>query len=155
MENLRKFYIDGQWVDPISTRTMQVVNPASEEKIGDVALGNAEDVDQAVAAASSAFEKFSQFSKKDRLDLLKTLLFITDRRLEDLAQAMSMEMGAPITMARSAQADAATGHLKGFIDALEDYEERIKLKNGDIIVREPIGVCGLITPWNWPITKLP
>ena len=111
MENLRKFYIDGQWVDPISTQTMPVVNPATEEKIGDVALGNAEDVDRAVAAASSAFEKFSKFSKKDRLDLLKTLLVITDRRLEDLALAMSMEMGAPITMARSAQADAATGHL--------------------------------------------
>jgi len=154
MENLRKFYINGQWVDPISTRTIQVVNPATEEKIGDVALGNADDVDRAVAAASSAFEKFSQFSKKDRLDLLKTVLFITDRRLEDLAQAMSMEMGAPITMARSAQADAAIGHLKGFIDALEDYEERIKLKNGDVIVREPIGVCGLITPWNWPINQI-
>ena len=79
---------------------------------------------------------------------------ITGRRLEDLAQAMSMEMGAPITMARSAQADAAIGHLKGFIDALEDYDERSKLKNGDIIVREPIGVCGLITPWNWPINQI-
>ena len=89
MENLRKFYIDGQWVDPISTQTMQVFNPATEEKIGNVALGNAEDVDRAVAAASSAFGKFSQFSKKDRLDLLKTVLMITDRRLEDLAQAMS------------------------------------------------------------------
>ena len=154
MENLRKFYIDGQWVDPISARTMPVVNPATEERIGNVALGNAEDIDRAVAAASSAFEKFSQFSKKDRLDLLKTVLMVTDRRLEDLAQAMSMEMGAPITMARSAQADAAIGHLKGFIGALEDYDERIKLKNGDIIVREPIGVCGLITPWNWPINQI-
>ena len=154
MENLRKFYIDGQWVDPISARTMQVVNPATEQKIGNVALGNAEDVDRAVAAASSAFGKFSQFSKKDRLDLLKAVLMITDRRLDDLAQAMSMEMGAPITMARSAQADAAIGHLKGFIDALEDYDERSKLKNGDIIVREPIGVCGLITPWNWPINQI-
>ena len=133
---------------------MQVFNPATEEKIGNVALGNAEDVDRAVAAASSAFGKFSQFSKKDRLDLLKAVLMITDRRLEDLAQAMSMEMGAPITMARSAQADAAIGHLKGFIDALEDYDERSKLKNGDIIVREPIGVCGLITPWNWPINQI-
>ena len=133
MENLRKFYIDGQWVDPISTQTMQVFNPATEEKIGNVALGNAEDVDRAVAAASSAFGKFSQFSKKDRLDLLKAVLMLTDRRLEDLAQAMSMEMGAPITMARSAQADAAIGHLKGFIDALEDYDERSKLKNGDIL----------------------
>ena len=77
MENLRKFYIDGQWVDPISTQTMQVFNPATEEKIGYVALGNAEDVDRAVAAASSAFGKFSQFSKKDRLDLLKACLLYT------------------------------------------------------------------------------
>jgi len=79
---------------------------------------------------------------------------ITERRFEDLAQAMRMEMGAPITMSRGAQADAAIGHLQGFIDALEEHEERIRLKNGDTMVREPIGVCGLITPWNWPMNQI-
>jgi len=99
MENLKRFYINGEWVDPISDSTMEVTNPATEETIGSVALGNAKDVDSAVAAANAAFDEFSQTSKLDRLDLLKSVMVITERRLEDLAQAMRMEMGAPITMA--------------------------------------------------------
>lgn len=154
MENLKRFYINGEWVDPISDQTMLVINPATEAEIGTVALGNARDVDLAVEAASAAFDQFSQTTKMDRLDLLKSVMVITKRRLEDLAQAMRMEMGAPITMARSSQADAAIGHLQGFIDALEEHDERIKLKNGDIMVHEPVGVCGLITPWNWPINQI-
>ena len=154
MENLKRFYINGEWVDPISDQTMLVINPATEAQIGTVALGNARDVDLAVEAASAAFDQFSQTTKMDRLDLLKSVMVITKRRLEDLAQAMRMEMGAPITMARSSQADAAIGHLQGFIDALEEHDERIKLKNGDIMVHEPVGVCGLITPWNWPINQI-
>jgi len=154
MENLQKFYINGEWVSPVSTRTMPVINPATEEVIGTVALGNEADVDRAVAAASAAFEDFSRTSKAVRLELLQKVKAITERRFEDLAQAMRMEMGAPITMSRGAQADAAIGHLQGFIDALEEHEERIRLKNGDTMVREPIGVCGLITPWNWPMNQI-
>ena len=154
MENLKRFFINGEWVDPISDQTMLVINPATEEQIGTVALGNASDVDVAVEAASAAFDQFSQTTKMDRLDLLKSVMVITERRLEDLAQAMRMEMGAPITMARSSQADAAIGHLQGFIDALEEHNERAKLKNGDLMVHEPVGVCGLITPWNWPINQI-
>jgi aldehyde dehydrogenase (NAD+) len=154
MENLQKFYINGEWVAPLSGQTMPVINPATEGVIGTVALGNEADVDRAVAAASRAFDQFSQTSKAERLDLLRKVKTITERRFEDLAQAMRMEMGAPITMSRGAQADAAIGHLQGFIDALEEHEERIKLKNGDIMVREPIGVCGLITPWNWPMNQI-
>ncbi|NDA08152.1 MAG: aldehyde dehydrogenase family protein, partial [Alphaproteobacteria bacterium] len=154
MENLQKFYINGEWVAPLSGQTMPVINPATEEVIGTVALGNEADVDRVVAAASRAFDQFSQTSKAERLDLLRKVKTITERRFEDLAQAMRMEMGAPITMSRGAQADAAIGHLQGFIDALEEHEERIKLKNGDIMVREPIGVCGLITPWNWPMNQI-
>ena len=131
MENLKRFYINGQWVDSISDQTMQIINPATEEKIGFVALGNAEDVDSAVAAANAAFCEFSQTSKLDRLNLLKNVMAITERRLEDLAQAMRMEMGAPITMARSSQADAAIGHLQGFIDALEeDFEASVIFESG-------------------------
>jgi len=154
MENLKKFYIGGQWVDPVSNVTMPVLNPATEESIGTVALGNAVDVDKAVAAAKSAFDTVSQLGKATRLALLKKLKARTEDRLEDLAQAMRMEMGAPITMARDVQADAAIGHLQGFIDALEQLDERETLANGDILLREPIGVCGLITPWNWPMNQI-
>lgn len=154
MDNLQKFYIGGQWVAPASDATMPVLNPATEAQIGSVAMGNAADVDKAVAAAKAAFESFSQTSKADRLVLLHRLKTVTEKRIEDLAQAMRMEMGAPISMARDAQADAAVGHLQGFIDALETLEERTTLANGDVLMREPIGVCGLITPWNWPMNQI-
>ncbi len=154
MEKLQKFYINGEWVDPLSDATMAVLNPATEQQIGIVALGNAADVDRAVTAANATFEEFSQTSKEERLALLKKVKAITEARFEDLAQAMRMEMGAPITMAREAQADAAIGHLDGFITALEELAERRTLGNGDVMVREAIGVCGLITPWNWPINQI-
>ena len=154
MQNLTKFYIGGRWVEPLSSATLPVMNPATEAQIGTVAMGNAADVDRAVAAAKAAFEGFSATSKQVRLDLLYRLKAVTERRFEDLAQAMRMEMGAPITMARAAQADAAIGHLQGFIDALEELEERKVLASGDILLREPIGVCGLITPWNWPMNQI-
>ena len=154
MEKLQKFYINGEWVDPLSEATMTVLNPATEQQIGIVALGNAADVDRAVTAANAAFEGYSQTSKEERLALLKKVKTITEARFEDLAQAMRMEMGAPITMAREAQADAAIGHLDGFITALEELAERRTLGNGDVMVREAIGVCGLITPWNWPINQI-
>ena len=154
MENLQKFYINGEWVDPLSDTRMAVLNPATEQQIGTVALGNVADVDRTVAAANAAFEGFSQTSKEDRLALLKRVKAITEARFEDLAQAMRMEMGAPITMSREAQADAAIGHLDGFIAALEGLVERQALANGDIMVREAIGVCGLITPWNWPLNQI-
>jgi aldehyde dehydrogenase (NAD+) len=154
MKNLTKFYINGAWVEPNSTATLPVLNPATEQQIGLVAMGNETDVNHAVEAASVAFERFSQTSKAERLVLLRRLRVVTEARFEDLAQAMRMEMGAPITMAREVQADAAVGHLQGFIDALEALETQITLTNGDILLREPIGVCGLITPWNWPMNQI-
>ena len=154
MDNLQKFYIDGAWVSPDSTNTMPVINPATEQIVATVALGNAADVDRAVAAANQAFKTFSMTSKQERLALLERIKTVTEARFEDLAQAMREEMGAPITFAREAQADAAIGHLQGFADALEQLEEEIDLGNGELLVREPIGVCGLITPWNWPINQI-
>ena len=154
MDKLLKFYINGEWVDPLSTETMPVLNPASAAQIGSVALGNEADVDRAVAAAAAAFATFSQTKKSERSALLGRIRAVSERRFEELAQAMRMEMGAPITMARSAQADAALGHLDGFVDALEKLQEREGFANGEILLREPIGVCGLITPWNWPINQL-
>ena len=154
MENLKNFYIDGKWVKPNSQITFPVLNPATEAQIGTIILGNTADVDLAVVAANNAFETYSQTNKSERLSLLAKLLKATDDRFEDLAQAMSKEMGAPISMSRAAQADAAVGHLRGFIDALKDLEEREVLRSGDIKLQEPIGVCGLITPWNWPMNQI-
>ena len=107
MENLQKFYINGEWVTPQSKNTMTVMNPATEEQIGIVAMGNVDDVNLAVSAANTAFEIFSQTSKEERLNLLLKIQEVTKNRFEDLVQAMSLEMGAPMTMARDAQADAA------------------------------------------------
>ena len=154
MENLMKFYIDGSWVDPVSTRTMPVLNPSTEQQIGTVALGSEDDVNIAVAAASATFESYSTTDRAERQDLLGSLMEVSRRRFEDLALAMCTEMGAPISFARDSQADAAIGHLQGFIDTLGNLEEREILDNGDILVREPIGVCGLITPWNWPVNQV-
>ena len=154
MENLQKFYINGKWVEPRSKNTMPVINPATEEQIGTVAMGNAEDVDLAVSAANEAFVTFSQTSIQDRLDLLIKIKDVTQKRFEELVKAMSTEMGAPMTMARDAQADAAIGHLDGFIDALKNLEDQKTLPNGDVLCKEAIGVCGLITPWNWPINQI-
>ena len=154
MDKLLKFYIDGEWVAPHSADTMPVLNPASAQQVAEVALGNEADVDRAVAAAKSAFNSFSLTSKSERLELLRRIREVSERRFEELAQAMRLEMGAPITMAREAQADAAIGHLDGFISALEKLEEREDFDNGEVLLREPIGVCGLITPWNWPINQV-
>ncbi|MDT2034042.1 MAG: aldehyde dehydrogenase family protein [Planktomarina sp.] len=154
MKNLDKFYIDGSWVTPNSSQTMAVLNPATEMQIGTIALGNEIDVNTAVAAATKAFASYSQTSKAERLELLHRLMAATQERFEELARAMSTEMGAPISMARDAHADAAVGHLQGFIDALEKLDERGLLANGDIQLCEPIGVCGLITPWNWPMNQI-
>ena len=154
MENLQKFYINGKWVKPNSTKTMAVLNPANEDLIGEIILGNSEDVDMAVSAAKNAFNSFSKTSKNDRLELLNKIRQISEKRFEDLANAMTSEMGAPHRMAREAQADAAIGHLDGFIDALKKHEEKIVLSNTDVLLKEPIGVCGLITPWNWPINQI-
>ena len=154
MDNLLKFYINGEWVEPVSDEIMPVLNPASAQQIGEVALGNEADIDRAVAAASTAFGQYGQSEKSERLDLLRRIREVSERRFEELAQAMRLEMGAPITMAREAQADAAIGHLDGFIGALEKLEEQQRFDNGEVLLREPIGVCGLITPWNWPINQV-
>lgn len=154
MRDLRKFYIDGKWVTPASAAEFPILNPATEQQIGTIILGNQADVDHAVAAAKAAFASYSQTSKEERLSLLRALLAETKIRFEDLAQAMSLEMGAPISMSRDAQADAAVGHLDAFISALEHQVERETLDNGDILLREAVGVCGLITPWNWPMNQI-
>ena len=154
MSNLDKYYINGEWVVPLSKTKMNVINPANEDSIGKIILANELDVNLAVAAAKSAFSSFSQTSKEERLKLLKALLEISKKRLPELAKVISLEMGAPMTMSLELQADAAVGHLEGYIEALINQQEREKLSNGDVQVREPVGICGLITPWNWPVNQI-
>ena len=151
---LDKFYINGAWVTPDSQTSFPLMNPATEQQLGSIILGNQTDVDRAVAAATQAFDTWGWTSKQERLALLTKLLEISKRRQMDMAWAMTLEMGAPITFSHDVQADTAIGHLEVFIKALEQQPEREDLGNGDVLVREPVGVCGLITPWNWPINQI-
>jgi aldehyde dehydrogenase (NAD+) len=148
-----QFYIDGQWVDPVEPRTLDVVNPATEEVYGRISLGSAADVDKAVAAASRAFETYSQTTREERMELLQAILAEFARRHDDVAEAIMDEMGAPWGLAKGAQALSGPQHFKAALKALEtfEFEERIGTTN---VRREPIGVCGLITPWNWPINQV-
>ena len=151
--NLTKFYINGEFTDPSSNETLGIINPATEEEIGIVALGSIEDVDRAVYSARKAFSVSSKLSKTDRLDILKTVRENYKKRFNDISEAIRLEMGAPIKLAEGAQAATGLGHLKTAIRVLENHE--FEYKHGDYIVREePIGVCGLITPWNWPINQI-
>ena len=154
MKVIDKFYINGEWVSPVSENPFPIMNPALNEQIGTLMLGSEADVDRAVEAANQAFKTYSQTTKEERLALLERLLEITKVRIEDLAQAITTEMGAPISMSRNAQADCGIGHLEHFIAALKGQETSEMLPNGDTVLREPIGVCGLITPWNWPINQI-
>ncbi len=154
MLDKRKFYIDGQWVDPIKPNDLEVINPATEQPIAVISMGTAADIDKAVAAAKKAFATYSQTSVEERIALLEKLMEVYKRRYEEMAQTITLELGAPITMSREQQADVGVGHLQGFIDALKRLKTREVLPNGDVVRREPIGVCGLITPWNWPINQI-
>ncbi len=148
-----QFYIDGQWVDPVEARTLDVINPATEEVYGRISLGSAADVDKAVAAARRAFASYSQTTPADRIELLQSILAEFKKRHDDVAEAIMNEMGAPWGLAKGAQAMSGVQHIKAAIKALEDFpfEERLGTTT---VVREPIGVCGLITPWNWPMNQI-
>ena len=153
MDNAKKFYINGEWVDPIGTETMDVINPATEEPICAIALGNSADVDRAVAAAKAAFETFSQTTREERIALLEKIIECYKARMGDIAAAVSLEMGAPVGLANAAQAPAGLGHLMYTLNALKEFSFE-QMVAGNKIVREPIGVCGLITPWNWPLNQI-
>jgi len=148
-----QFYIDGQWVNPADSRTMDVVNPATEEVYGRISIGSAADVDEAVAAATRAFETFSETSREERIDLLQAILDVFIRRADEVAEAIMDEMGAPWGLAKHAQAASGTQHIAAAIEALKSYEFEEKIGSA-MIVKEPIGVCGLITPWNWPMNQI-
>ncbi|QFY62877.1 aldehyde dehydrogenase family protein (plasmid) [Rhizobium grahamii] len=154
MLDKRKFYINGEWVTPLAAVDLEVINPATEKPVAIISMGTPADIDRAVAAAKKAFVSYSRTTVEERLALLEKLLEIYKRRYEEMAQTITLELGAPITMSREQQADVGVGHLQGFIDALKKLKMRDELPNGDVLLREPIGVCGLITPWNWPINQI-
>ena len=149
MTNYERFFIDGQWVDPVSPSPLAVINPATEEPSEIVAHGSAADVDRAVAAARRAFETYSRTSDAERLALLKRMREIFVRRQEDIAAAITAEIGSPISFSREAQVPMALMHFDTITAALENMEWEAR-HGSSAVVREPIGVVGLITPWNWP-----
>ena len=153
MRDYMKFYINGAWVDPITPRSLAVINPATEEVCGHVSSGAAADVDKAVTAARKAFETYSVTSREERIDLLERIQAEYQKRFGDIAQAITEEMGAPASLAQRAQAPIGLGHIATGIAVLKAFkfeEDRGPTR----IVKEPIGVCGMITPWNWPINQI-
>ncbi|MEX2298863.1 MAG: aldehyde dehydrogenase family protein [Dongiaceae bacterium] len=153
MSNHLKFYINGAWVDPVTPATLDVINPATEEAFTKISVGSSADVDRAVKAARAAFPSFSQTGKQERLALLHRILEIYLKRKEDVALAISDEMGAPMGLARNAQAPVGLGHLKSTIEALKSFKFE-EQRGTTRVLREGIGVVGLITPWNWPLNQI-
>ena len=153
MQHAKHFYIDGQWVDPIKPAQLDVIDPSTEEAYVQISVGSAADVDRAVAAAKAAFPGFARTSRKERLDLLRAILAEYNKRRNDVGDAISREMGAPLEFARTIQAGRGTAHLERMISVLETYPFEA-VEGTTLIAREPIGVCGLITPWNWPTNQI-
>ncbi len=153
MRDYMKFYIDGQWVDPVTPKSLEVINPANEAVCGHISAGSAADVDKAVKAARKAFETYSQTSREDRLDLLQRILAEYQKRFGDVASAITEEMGAPASLAQRAQAPIGMAHLATGIEVLKAFKFE-EDRGSTRIVKEPIGVCGMITPWNWPINQI-
>ena len=149
----RQFYIDGRWVDPVKAREFQVINPATEEVAGVISMGSAADVDRAVAAARRAFESYSRTTAQERRALLEKILAGYKKRYDEIVTAISDEMGAPMKLARESQAAVGVGHLTAMIEVLQHF--KFEEKHGVArLLLEPVGVCALITPWNWPINQI-
>ena len=154
MKTYEQFYINGEWVNPVEgLNTLDVINPANEEVIGKIAMGSAADVDKAVIAAKDAFDTFSQTSVEERLALLGKIVEVYQSRYDEIAETISSEMGAPLTLSKAAQAATGLGHFAQAIEILQSFEWE-ETKGKTIIRKEPIGVVGMITPWNWPINQI-
>jgi aldehyde dehydrogenase (NAD+) len=153
MRDCRQFYIDGKWVSPSEPKDFTVTNPATEAPIATISLGGKVDVDHAVAAARKAFATFSETTPEQRLALLRRTMEVYQAKSEEMAETISLEMGAPISLARKAQAPAGLGHLAEAARVLEQFQFE-ELRGSTLMRKEPIGVCGLITPWNWPMNQI-
>jgi aldehyde dehydrogenase (NAD+) len=152
-KNDTKFYIDGAWVAPAVPKLFDVVNPATEEVAGQISLGSSEDVDRAVKAARRAFPSYSATSREARIELIEKIIKLYEARADELSQAMTAEMGSPITFSHEVQTVNALNHFKEMVEVLKSYKFE-SFMGGTMIRREPIGVCGLITPWNWPLNQV-
>jgi aldehyde dehydrogenase (NAD+) len=153
MKDCRKFYIDGKWVDPARAHDFPVINPANEQPVATISLGSSVDVDRAVAAAERAFEAYSETGVQERLNLLRRIVEVYQSKIEEMAAAISQEMGAPVSLSRKAQAPAGLAHLLETVKVLEHFKFE-ELKGSTLMRKEPVGVCGLITPWNWPMNQI-
>jgi aldehyde dehydrogenase (NAD+) len=153
MRDYLKFYINGAWVDPVTPKSIDVINPATEVAAGRISMGTAADVDKAVKAARAAFETWSQSSVADRIALFERLIEEYKKRYADMAAAITEEMGAPAVLSQKAQAAMGIGHLQSALGVLKQYKFQEE-RGTTLIVKEPIGVCGLITPWNWPVNQI-
>lgn len=153
MQEHLKFYINGEWVDPVTPARLEVINPATEEPFAAISTGSRADVDRAVAAAKSAFDSYSRTTTAERTGLISNILAEYTKRYDEIAAVISTEMGAPIWLSKAAQAATGQAHFATILEILEKYqwEER---KGNYVLRREPVGVCGLITPWNWPINQI-
>ena len=153
MRDCRQFYIEGKWVNPTESRDWEVINPSNEEPIATISLGSAADVDKAVAAAKKAFESYSQTAVAERVALLQRVIEVYKAKSEQMAETISLEMGCPLSLSRAAQVAAGLGHLLEIVKVLEHFEFET-LQGSTLMRKEPIGVCGLITPWNWPMNQI-
>jgi aldehyde dehydrogenase (NAD+) len=153
MKECRQFYINGAWVEPKSPQPFPVLSPATEEQIATISLGSAADVDAAVAAARAAFPGFSETSREERLALLQKIVEVYQKHYDEMAETISQEMGAPLWLSKAAQAAAPLAHLATAIEILKTYEFE-RLQGTTLMRREAIGVCGMITPWNWPVNQI-
>ncbi len=157
MLDKRQFYINGTWVDPQAGSDFAVINPSTEEPYATISLGGQADTDAAVAAARAAWPSWAQSSKAERLDLIRSILEVYKKRSDEMGETISGEMGAPISMSKASQSGTGTYHIDGFIKTLEEFEFERGLREdapNDRIIYEPIGVCALITPWNWPMNQI-
>ena len=156
MLDKRKFYIDGEWVDPVKKNDFDVINPCNEDPCAVISLGSTEDTNRAVKAAKIAFQTWKESPKEERIKLLEKLLTIYKKRFDEMAKAISLEMGAPMDWSTDVQTASGRDHLEDFILRLKNFnfEEHFDEKSNNHIYYEPIGVCGLITPWNWPINQI-
>ena len=156
MLDKRKFFINGKWIEPAKKNDFEVINPSNEEVCAIISLGSKEDVDKATKSAKTAFESWKETSKEDRIKLLEKLLSVYKKRFKEMTEAISMEMGAPMDWSSSVQNASGQAHLEDFILRLKNFnfDEQFDSKSNNHICYEPIGVCGLITPWNWPINQI-
>jgi aldehyde dehydrogenase (NAD+) len=153
MRECRQFYIDGEWVDPTKANDFTVINPANEEPIATISLGDAVDVDKAVGAAKKAFASYSESTPDQRLALLQQIIEVYKSKIDEMAETISQEIGAPITLSRAAQAPVGLSHFSEIVKVLSRFKFE-ELKGSTLMRKEPIGVCGLITPWNWPLNQI-